>query len=424
MVAAFVLAGLIIGLHVHANRVIATLADSTDASWETPPPDARLRRGWMRLERGFAQIVFKKGTTVIVQAPCQFELRSSNSMFLEEGRVTAYVPERASGFSVSTPTSCVIDFGTEFGLLSGGGGGDEVHVFDGSVRFTSVNRRRATRWDKPLKKGQAATVDAAGQVHVQALRDRPSQFVRALPDKDRSDQLVSTLPESDESGVSVGQVDGADASLIGWWKFDEGSGTVTADSSGHGHMGTVVGAEWTAGGWNQDGHCLKFDYDDESDRVDLGTMDVFGTGITITAWINPASFRQHDARVISKSSTGATADGHWWMLGTNEGGHVRFRIKTNEGNKTLTLIDRAGVLSVGEWQFIAGRWDGDTAFTYVGAVETGWAPKGGSAVATNSGVPVAIGNQPANDPDGPRAWDGLIDDVRLYKPCPDCRGTG
>ena len=212
-----------------------------------------------------------------------------------------------------------------------------------------------------------------------------------------------------------GSVGAADSGLVGWWKFDEGSGTVAGDSSRNGHEGTLVGPTWVAPGWDQRGYCLEFLYaDDESDLVDIGTMDVVGAGITITAWMNPHTFSQHDARIISKSNTAATADGHWWMLGTNNEVNARFRLKTDESNTTLTLIDTAGVIVAGEWQFITARWDGTTAYTYVNAVETGRAAKGGTAVATDGAVPAAIGNQPANDPDGHRAWDGLIDDVRIY----------
>jgi hypothetical protein len=143
-------------------------------------------------------------------------------------------------------------------------------------------------------------------------------------------------------------------------------------------------------------------------------MDVVGDGITITGWINPHSFAQGDARVISKSTTAATADGHWWMLSTQNGANLRFRLKTDESNTTLTLIDTAGVIVTGEWQFVAALWDGTTAFTYVNLVETGSAAKGGTAVATDASVPVAIGNQPATADGGSRAWDGLLDDIRVY----------
>jgi hypothetical protein len=197
--------GLIVGLHIHANRVVATLTDSAGAVWDSPPENARLRCGWMRLEDGFAQIAFKKGAEVILQAPCEFELRSPNAMFLQDGQMTAHVPKRATGFTVSTPTSCVVDFGTEFGLLTGGGRTDEVHVFDGSVCFKSARRRRGTRWDQPLKKGQAATIDTDGHVHVQALKDRPTRFVRTLSDANKSGKPAGQLDLADMVGGGSGR---------------------------------------------------------------------------------------------------------------------------------------------------------------------------------------------------------------------------
>jgi len=197
VLAVIALTGLIVGLHFHANRVVATLADSADAVWETRPESDRLRCGWMRLEEGLAQITFKRGTEVIVQGPCEFELRSANRMFLQDGKLTARVPPRATGFTVHTPDTTVIDFGTEFGLLTGGGRADEVHVFAGQVRFKSARRRRARRWEQSLTKGQAATVDTTGQVQVQAVKERPVQFVR-------------TLEETNEPGQPAGQLDLAD----------------------------------------------------------------------------------------------------------------------------------------------------------------------------------------------------------------------
>ncbi len=35
--------------------------------------------------------------------------------------------------------------------------------------------------------------------------------------------------------------------LVGYWNFDEGSGTVAADGSGSGNNGTINGATWVAG---------------------------------------------------------------------------------------------------------------------------------------------------------------------------------
>ncbi len=44
--------------------------------------------------------------------------------------------------------------------------------------------------------------------------------------------------------------------LVGWWRFDEGSGTIAGDSSGNGNNGTIYGATWVAGKYGQ---ALSFD---------------------------------------------------------------------------------------------------------------------------------------------------------------------
>lgn len=48
----------------------------------------------------------------------------------------------------------------------------------------------------------------------------------------------------------------ADAELVGWWKLDDGSGTVAADSSGYGRDGTIINATWDSGKY---GMALAFD---------------------------------------------------------------------------------------------------------------------------------------------------------------------
>jgi hypothetical protein len=39
-----------------------------------------------------------------------------------------------------------------------------------------------------------------------------------------------------------------DSGLVGYWNFDEGSGTIAHDQSGNGHNGTIYGATWTTDG--------------------------------------------------------------------------------------------------------------------------------------------------------------------------------
>jgi hypothetical protein len=76
----------------------------------------------------------------------------------------------------------------------------------------------------------------------------------------------------------------ADAnSLIAYYTFDEGSGEVLHDRSGHGHNGRIIGARWVRQG---DQSMLRFD--GSGDYVDFGNnRDLKLTGdLTILAWVH------------------------------------------------------------------------------------------------------------------------------------------
>jgi len=159
----------------HMHRVVATLDDSSHAVWRVPREEPRLRRGSMTLEQGYAQLTFKRGTQVLIQAPCTFELQSTNKMALENGSVTANVPAQAVGFTVHTPWTTVVDHGTEFGLSTGQTNGAEVHVFKGKVGVGDAASFQVAA------EGQAAQVDQAGGIALESLDDRPNLFVRHMP---------------------------------------------------------------------------------------------------------------------------------------------------------------------------------------------------------------------------------------------------
>jgi len=78
-----------------------------------------------------------------------------------------------------------------------------------------------------------------------------------------------------------------DPHLVGWWKLDEASGKTAADSSGHGHNGTLVGGL----SFDKDsvrgkfGKALKLDGRDDCIVIE-GFKGITGTGArTCAAWI-------------------------------------------------------------------------------------------------------------------------------------------
>ncbi|MHC4626164.1 MAG: hypothetical protein ACYTDV_04205, partial [Planctomycetota bacterium] len=146
-----------------------------------------------------------------------------------------------------------------------------------------------------------------------------------------------------------------DQDLLGWWKLDDGTGTIATDSSGNGIDGVFVGdPEWVAGKF---GSGLSFD-GQGGERVSLGNLDVEAAGISLACWFfaNTLDTPGQDPRMISKAFGGGTNDHIWMMSSSRQGGEkrLRFRLKTNDGGQVTTLIGDQGtpaerVLPVGEW---------------------------------------------------------------------------
>ncbi|MCH8118923.1 MAG: hypothetical protein IIC00_04240 [Planctomycetes bacterium] len=73
-----------------------------------------------------------------------------------------------------------------------------------------------------------------------------------------------------------------DPDLVGWWRLDEGSGTIAKDSSGNGNNGTLEGNPQRVAG--KIGGALKFDGDD--DQITLKyPLTVGSSSNTVAAWI-------------------------------------------------------------------------------------------------------------------------------------------
>lgn len=197
-----------------------------------------------------------------------------------------------------------------------------------------------------------------------------------------------------------------DKDLVLWLRLDESSGTNAHDASGQGGDGTLAGAVWAPSGGRFDG---AVSFDGVDDRVDLGSVDVAGTGLTLAVWMKADDFGITDARMISKA-TGTDAADHYWMLSTiGDGTGLRYRLKTS--GATTTLATGNGEISAAQWHHVAATYDGSQMRIFRDAQEVATASKTG-AMNTDPSVLAALGNQPLGA--GAKPYDGLLDDVRIY----------
>lgn len=225
----------IVAGYFYSHRIVATVVDSVHTRWTGDTNPAELAPGWRRLEEGFARIAFRTGAEVILQAPCEINLRSSNGMVLESGRMTAKVPRDATGFTVTTPASTVVDYGTEFGLLVGTRGESEVHVFAGAVGLSQPQQSREARFQR-LSTGHTAQVDLAGSVRLDTTSNRPGLFVQDMPAGDgfgipgRRLDLADIV--SGGNGFGTGRPDSMICTGSGQFTMGVGNVWLDADSGG------------------------------------------------------------------------------------------------------------------------------------------------------------------------------------------------
>ncbi len=208
----------------------------------------------------------------------------------------------------------------------------------------------------------------------------------------------------------------ASAELVGWWKLDDGTGTVAKDSSGNGLDGNFVGNPRWVEGMNGTGG-LELD---GNSYVDFGappqTLFTGAMPLSAALWINPANLGTvlagagHDRAFLGRNQN--------WAFKAS-GPYARL---TTPG--VLDYNAQKTVLKIGEWQHVAvtfqpGVGKAGQAVFYLDSVETdrvnsGAANGGYNAGAATAGGPVLLGNNQWSAASNPQFFIGRCDDVRLY----------
>ena len=215
--------------------------------------------------------------------------------------------------------------------------------------------------------------------------------------------------------VDVTPQDGA----VGWWKFDDGSGTTATDSSGKNNDATLFNISspatatsgWISGGGKRAG-ALIFDGIDDYIRSGSGYAASLGTNdlpYTVSAWVNVASGKTGSGNIVHLSSnSGGTG---WCFPPLNISGG-KFRATSWNGAE----VDAVGTSSVqsGTWYYVVTTWDIVNGLKlYVnGVLEATTAQS--KYVASGSSDYVFAGFSPGSCSGNTGYLTGTIDDVRVY----------
>jgi concanavalin A-like lectin/glucanase superfamily protein len=181
----------------------------------------------------------------------------------------------------------------------------------------------------------------------------------------------------------------AEGDLIGWWTFDEGSGTVALDSSGGGADMTLRQSAWADGVF---GGAVDFQGRGSGDAPQFGHS---GNAIAVCAWVWHETFR------IGSVERYVTVAPEVAVIRKEGDGRLHFYIQTGGELRHLWV---GNVLSQGQWHHIAGTWDGGVQRLYVDGQEVASQSLGGT-LRSASAVSVSSGDEALN---------GKLDEVRVY----------
>jgi len=194
--------------------------------------------------------------------------------------------------------------------------------------------------------------------------------------------------------------------LVGYWNFDEGSGTVAKDGSGNGNNGTITSPAWTTG---------KVDK-----AIDFSTE--IGTGITIpnssslnisnnltiSTWINyiasPATSNQINPLKKMTGTGDANYVWYWYSDGYAQPGATS--ILANMGGTWGSMTSHQSILSGGGWRHFVTTYNSvGSAKMYLDGAQVLSIPALG-ALATNS-ASLLIGSMSGG-------YHMAMDDLRIY----------
>ncbi|MDR2981724.1 MAG: hypothetical protein LBV12_05705 [Puniceicoccales bacterium] len=79
-------------------------------------PNSPLEQETFSIDAGVAELVFRQGTHVLLEAPASLTVTGSNACRLAYGKAVVTVPDSAKGFVMESPKDRVIDHGTRFAM--------------------------------------------------------------------------------------------------------------------------------------------------------------------------------------------------------------------------------------------------------------------------------------------------------------------
>ena len=214
---------------------------------------------------------------------------------------------------------------------------------------------------------------------------------------------LSVQPQANITNINEG--------LVAYWKFDEGNGTTSYDSSGNGNNGTLMnGPTWVDGKVSK---ALSFDGVDDFVEADDSSSLKIDRNITITAWIySNLTDDGIDHFIIAKGRNTDETGGYQVAVSqwNNRVDALGFAVQTTQGNKWIFLNNS---IPNNEWTYIAAVYDGYSMKLYINGVLALNESHSGDIVVNNYSLTIGA-RKDTSEQLQPSWWKGIIDEVKIY----------
>jgi hypothetical protein len=243
-----------------------------------------------------------------------------------------------------------------------------------------------------------SNVSSTGLYYMYAT-DGASYVFTAIPESQKQKSALSKNPLIPNYPDVIAQ--GSDVTvnplfsvtgLVGYWPFDEGTGTVANDASGNHNTGILSSAPaWVTG---KVGGALNFNGSSNYVSVSTGPALTYNP-ITFATWVREAG-SQYGTFMIGKATYGG-------FLRDTGGSQYEWDISAPEYNVF------ASIPSFNQWHFVVGTYDGNVQKLYVdGTLASSQSLSVTPQVTSDFGIGACIFCGPG------QFTNGSLDDVRIY----------
>lgn len=189
--------------------------------------------------------------------------------------------------------------------------------------------------------------------------------------------------------------------IVGIWLLNEGQGKTANDLSKNGREGKLIGSKWVEGKF---GKALDFNGKDEYvEVIDSKGLDAIPQ-ITVVNWVK---FNQWPKQHYSPTGKEPL---YRFIIAPGGNGHFVVATTGNAWYSAGTVASGGGLIT-GQWQHLAGTYDGKFVYFYVDGKLAGKGPQAISGDILDNASPFHIAKTTANNVD---FYEGIVDDVGIF----------